>query len=196
MSTLVAIAPESGEASIATSEASDAAALCLKRVVTQHFDFVWRTLRRLGIPEGDADDGAQQVFLITSRKLAQVEPDKIRGFLFGVARRVARDMRRKSGARAQTLPLAAHEVSDEGLLPDEAEDLRRQRLWLDATLDKLDETLRVVFVLSDIDEVPMREIAQMLSIPQGTVASRIRRARAAFHLEATRLRAILTRGGR
>ena len=164
----------------------------LRQIVETHFDFVWRSLRRLGVTEADADDGAQLVFLTVARRLADIQPDRTRGFLFAVARRTARDFRKRS-ARHAGVAIPLDELPDAALLPDDAEDRRRRLAWLDLVLDRLEEPLRVVFVLSEIDAVPMREIAEIVGIPQGTVASRLRRARVAFEAEARRLRAVLAR---
>lgn len=183
-----------GSSHTGESEQVEPAQLCLDQIVRDHFQFVWRMLRRLGLSDADADDAAQRVFLITSRKLEQIEPEKLRSFLFGVTRRVARDLRKQNGARPQTVDMDAHPLVDPTPLPDEAEELRRRRVWLDMVLSQLDEPLRLVLVLADIDEIPMREIADMLEIPAGTVASRLRRARVLFAEHGSRLRANLTRG--
>src|SRR5207244_34209 len=53
-------------------------------IVTQHVDAVWRTLRRLGVRPSELDDGVQQVFLVLSRRLEQVEPGRERAYLLGV----------------------------------------------------------------------------------------------------------------
>src|SRR6478735_8206217 len=54
----------------------------LTRVAQEHLDFVWRCLRRFGVPAADADDAAQQVFLVAASKLPEVPPDKEKAFLY------------------------------------------------------------------------------------------------------------------
>jgi RNA polymerase sigma-70 factor, ECF subfamily len=85
------------------------------------------------------------------------------------------------------------EISDPGPLPDAAAEMRQRRLILDRVLDALPIDLRTVFILFEIEGLGSPEIASMLSIPVGTVASRLRRAREAFQAEAGRVRKQLER---
>src|SRR5688500_5784130 len=66
----------------------------LRSLLDQHFREVWRVLRRLGVPLTTVDDAAQQVFIVASRKLAQVRPGSERAFLTSTAVRVAANARR------------------------------------------------------------------------------------------------------
>jgi RNA polymerase sigma-70 factor (ECF subfamily) len=70
---------------------------------------------------------------------------------------------------------------------DELLDQRRARELLDRVLAELDHDLRVIFVLYEIEELTMAEIASVLELPQGTVASRLRRARQEFSARVERL---------
>ena len=74
----------------------------LRSLLDQHFDFVWRNLRRLGVQEADVDDAAQEVFVVAARKLDQVVPDRERSFLIGTALRVASTYRRSSRRRPES----------------------------------------------------------------------------------------------
>ncbi len=163
--------------------------------VEHHADFVWRSLRRLGVPESQADDGAQEVFIVAMRKLGSIERGRERAYLFGVASHVAAHVRR-SFARSREIateePPVAHDTSPP---PDVALDEQRARALLDRVLDAMPEELRAVFVLHEIEGTTMVEIARGLELPPGTVASRLRRARDIFHDTAARLRAS-TRGQR
>ena len=62
------VAPEASAAERSTEGAKDAEAR-LRELFRQHYDFIWRSLRRLGLDAGRADDAAQQVFVTASRKL-------------------------------------------------------------------------------------------------------------------------------
>src|SRR5579863_1176604 len=73
----------------------------LQSMFEAHFDTVWRTLRRLGVPEPGADDGVQQVFLVASRRLDEIEEGCERRYLLGVALRVASEIRRAMGRRRE-----------------------------------------------------------------------------------------------
>src|ERR1043165_1590531 len=66
----------------------------LSSMFHQHYDFVWRSVRRLGVPEDAVDDAAQEVFVVASRKLDAIGAGKEKAFLFGTAVRVAADTRR------------------------------------------------------------------------------------------------------
>jgi RNA polymerase sigma-70 factor (ECF subfamily) len=167
----------------------------LAELVAQELDFVWRSLRRLGVPAAHVDDAAQHVWLIVMRKLPAITVGRERSFLFGTAIRVAAEVRRKLGrSREVTEPI---EPIDPGPGAEELLAARRARLVLDEVLDSLPDELRVVFILYELEEQTAAEIAELLSLPPGTVASRLRRARAAFDAVVKRLRARgVAHGGR
>lgn len=166
-----------------------AGAARLRALVVEQFDFVWRSLRRLGVREGDVDDAAQRVFLIASEKLADVTPGHERSFLFGVTLRVASHVRRSYGRRREAAPEALDLLRDGAPSPEERLDDRRARGIADALLDEMPLDLRSVFVLFEIEEMTMAQIAELLELPPGTVASRLRRARDDFNARLRRLRA-------
>src|SRR5215510_1313686 len=127
----------------------------LRSLVSEHVDFIWRSLRRLGVLEADLGDAAQQVFLVTARKLDAVREGSERAFLFQTALRVASDARR-SRRRRREVPeelLVAH--LDDGPGPDERAEATLRRAQLDRMLDELPIELRAVFVLSEIEELTM-----------------------------------------
>jgi len=157
-------------------------------LVRDHFDFIWRSLRRLGLDDGHADDAAQEVFLIAARKGELFVLGCERAFLFGTALRVAADVR-KSIARRREVSHEAAEMVDPVPSVEALLDQQRARSLLDAMLDELPEDVRLVFVLFELEEMEMQAIAALLSIPQGTVASRLRRARTLFAASAKRRQA-------
>jgi RNA polymerase sigma-70 factor (ECF subfamily) len=168
-----------------------------RALVEAHFDFIWRSLRGLGVPAGSADDAAQHVFLIAYQKLAEIAPDRERSFLFGTALGVAANARR-AGARRRELcddgAMAA--AADDAPNPEQLIEMKQARALLDDVLDAMEEDLRVVFVLFELEGVPTEEIAAMLGLAKGTVASRLRRAREDFRAIARRVQArALHRGG-
>src|SRR5256885_4641102 len=73
----------------------------LNRLFEQNLDFVWRSLRRLGVPPSSVDDATQQVWLIVARRLPEIAIDSERSFLFGTAVRIASDMRRSLARRRE-----------------------------------------------------------------------------------------------
>lgn len=156
-----------------------------------HFDFVWRSLRRLGVPEPAARDASQQVWIVVGRRVDEIEPGAERSFLFGTAMRVASETRRTLGRRKES-------PSDDGDLdgvpasgarPDELLDRKRARAALDQVLESMPDELRTVFVLFELEELSTAEVAATLGIPIGTAASRLRRAREGFAALVKRMKA-------
>ena len=170
--------------------ASPAEPLDLRVLFTMHAPYVWNTLRRLGVPGSDLEDLTHDVFVQVQRHLGDFDTDRpVRPWLFGFAFRVASQHRRRAHRRRE-IPGhgAAAQAVDPVALPDQqlaAEQDRR--LVLDA-LEGIDLDRRAVFVLHEIDGVPMDEIARALGIPVNTAYSRLRVARAEFTASVKRLR--------
>ena len=158
-------------------------------LVLSHFDSIWRLLRRLGVPESMVDDATQQVFVIATDKLSKIQPGSEHSFLFGIALRIASDERRKARRRPEVAELEESALSHQGPTPDELVDQRKARALMDDVLEAMPLELRSVFVLYEMEEMTMAEIAAVLGIPAGSVASRLRRAREHFHDHVRRYRA-------
>jgi RNA polymerase sigma-70 factor (ECF subfamily) len=155
-----------------------------------HFDFVWRSLRRLGAREPDVLDLAQKVFLIAHQKLAEFEGRaRMTTWLFAICQRVASDYRR-SAPVVREIAMEGSELERireaQGLALDTLEARQRARI-AEAILDKLPEPQRVVLVLFELDELSGEAIAELLGVSVGTVRSRLRLGREAFAREAKRL---------
>jgi RNA polymerase sigma-70 factor, ECF subfamily len=158
-------------------------------LVELHLRFIWRALRRLGIPNTELPDASQQVFTIAARKIAAIREGSERAFLYQTAVRVASDLRRSLRRRREDGDETLDDHADEGDGPDELADRARARAMLDAALGRMPMDLRSVFVLFELEEITMAEIASLLQLPMGTVASRLRRARELFQVEVRRVRA-------
>jgi len=159
------------------------------RLVRDNYAFIWRLLRRLGLPVGDADDAAQQVFLSVAQKLDAIQAGRERAFLYGVALHIAKRARRSVGRRREE-PLEAVDERELGAPSLERQlEQRQARRLLDQFLDQMPEDLRVVFVLFELEELTTSEIAGVCGIPIGTVASRLRRAREDFEARVARFEA-------
>jgi RNA polymerase sigma-70 factor (ECF subfamily) len=161
----------------------------IARLVREHYSFVWRLLRRLGLGQGDADDAAQQVFLAASGRLSAVEPARERSFLYGVALNVGARARRSLGRRREEPLEAAGERATREPNAEQVLERREARALLDQLLDEMPEDLRVVFVLFELEELSTPEIAEVCAIPVGTAASRLRRAREDFEERVARAEA-------
>lgn len=155
-------------------------------LVRQHYAFVWRLLRRLGLGGGDADDAAQHVFLNAAAKLGAIEPRRERAFLYGVALNVGARARRSLGRRREEPLEAAAERETREPNAEQVLEKRQARALLDRLLDEMPEELRVVFVLFELEELSTPQIAELCQIPIGTAASRLRRAREDFEQRAAR----------
>lgn len=165
----------------------------LRAMVDLHFDAVWRTLRRLGVAATEMDDCAQQVFWVASRKLSSIAAGSEQAFLVGTAVRVAADARRSRGRRREVPTDDAIQRVDPGPQPDELAEQKRMRALLDEVLAAMPMDQRSVFVMFELEELSTQEIAKILEIPAGTVASRLRRAREEFDRLVLRLN---LRGGK
>jgi RNA polymerase sigma-70 factor, ECF subfamily len=162
----------------------------MRAVVGDHFDFVWRVLRRLGVPELHVDDAAQEVFIVAATKMGTVATARERSFLFAVALRVAAEHRRAEKRRPAAADGAAWAtIADSRPGPDELTDDLRTRRLLDQILESIPLEQRAVFVLFEMEELTTIEIATLMQIPMGTVASRLRRGREPFFQAVDRLKA-------
>lgn len=158
----------------------------MREIVVHHYDFVWRSLRHLGLTPADADDAAQQVLIVVSQKLDLVVAGRERGFLFATAMRIASRWRRSRGRRREV-------ENSEAVLEQQvsqgwnAADRAPARALLDQILQGMPEDMRIVFMLYEVEQFTMVEIASLLDVPAGTVASRLRRGRAHFREVVSRM---------
>lgn len=160
----------------------------VRLVVARDYRQVWRFLRHLWLPDDQVDDAAQTVFARVLARHASVRKGVERAYLMKAALHVSfeyRRARRRVVNRQSDVELEA--VGGSTPTPDEALARRRQRQLLDAALDELPLPLRAAFSLFELEELTFSEIAEVLEIPRGTVASRVRRAREAFTAAAHRL---------
>ncbi len=160
----------------------------LKSAVAAHYELVWRVLRRLGVAEAAAEDAAQQVLIVFANRIDDIRIGAERAFMVSTATRVAADFRKKrTRAREDLNPDALDAVPSSAPLADELLDRGRARRWLDIALSEMPDELRDVFVLFELEDMTMATIAELLDLPPGTVASRLRRARATFETAAAKL---------
>ena len=163
--------------------------LRLRAALGTHLALVWRVLRRSGLSAADADDAAQDVFWVLAQRFDDVPERAQRSFLVSTALRVASDRKLSKWHRSVSGGFDADARASEAPLPDEALDLRRAGALLDEALATLEELERSVFVLAEIEQMTRAEVAEVLGIPEGTVASRLRRARESLEGAVRRLRA-------
>ncbi len=160
-----------------------------------HYDAIWRTLRRLGVSDGNADDAAQRVFVIASRRIDDILAGHEGRYLYGVAMKVASEMRRRDPGRREVVdPRMLEAIADDARGPEELLIESEAREALDETLAAMSDELRAVLVLVEIEGLSLAELAAILEVPLGTATSRLRRAREEFSASARRVRARLAHG--
>ena len=165
-------------------------------LIQEQFGFVWRLLRRFGVPESDANDAAQQVFIAVSQRLDDVRSGSERAFLFSTALHVGSRARRDRSRKREDFGVDLDAQPASAPSPEELIDRRRARELLDALLEEMPLELRVVFVLYEIEQLTSSEIAEVVGVPLGTVASRLRRAREDFGARVARVEARRNFGGK
>ena len=161
----------------------------LRAAVGNHLGLVWRVLRRTGLAPADAEDASQDVFWVLAQRFDDVPERAQRSFLVSTALRVASDRKQSKWHRSVSAGLDLEARVSEAPLPDEAVEIRRAGALLDEALAALDELERAVFVLAEIEQMTRAEVAEVLNIPEGTVASRLKRARQSLESAVRRLRA-------
>ncbi len=152
--------------------------------LASHLEMLWRFACRIGASTATAEDVAQEAFVIAASRLDSILLGKERSYLVSVVMSLVRRDRQRA---------ARHEPFEDAVdaRPNGADvrlDDERARNLLNRALDHLDDELRAVFVLHEIEEETMAEIACLLDIPPGTVASRLRRAREEWKKATVRLK--------
>jgi RNA polymerase sigma-70 factor (ECF subfamily) len=152
----------------------------------EHFELVWRTARRLGIPEPSADDVVQDVFLVLHRRLAEYDGRPVKRWILGITFHVVADYRRRYWRKdAPCVPQPADSDGDVLLASTapgpsaEAEQYEQIRL-LEHLLSQMAEDRREVLVLAELEELSVPEIAELLGANVNTVYTRLRSARQEF----------------
>lgn len=155
--------------------------LTFEEIYNAHFEFIWRTMQRMGVSDRDAEDACQKVFLIAFRRLSEFEGrSTLKTWLCGIALRVASDYRRSATQRREILvDDTTYDTNADGSIGADPE--QRERLHeLDAVLARLPEEQRAVLVLFELEEMSGEDVARTLGVPEGTVRSRLRLARQSF----------------
>jgi RNA polymerase sigma-70 factor (ECF subfamily) len=163
----------------------------LRTIYEAEIGYVSESLQRLGVRYGDVEDIAHDVFVTLQRKLVDYDATRpLRPWLFGICLRIASDYRRSARIRRETGSDHISEPVDDAARPDDqliARDARRRVL---AGLDALSLEQRAVFVLHELDDISISEVAVALEIPLNTAYSRLRLARARFTAAIRRDRAV------
>jgi RNA polymerase sigma-70 factor, ECF subfamily len=178
-------APGSGGAANAEATRPD-----FEEVYDAHFDFVWRSLRLLGVDDHALEDAAQDTFSVVSRQLATFEGrSALKTWLFAILQRVASNYRRKHRRKQAPLTSLEESAGDEPtpLAHVEAAEAARS---IEAFCAALPPERRALFVLAVLEELPAAEVAATLGVPTAKVYSRVHSLREALK------RALAARGGK
>jgi RNA polymerase sigma-70 factor (ECF subfamily) len=183
MTAMSVMADAQAEARPAPQE-SPTALPSFRSVYDDYFDFVWTCTRRLGVPVDAVDDVVQEIFVVVHARLNTVErPASLRSWLYGVVRRTASTYHR--GRHTRTARESSESFDDvANLMQPSPLDLavvndELRLLW--RLLGELDPLKREVFVLAELEEMTMPEIADAIGIPLNTAYSRLRAARQEFN---------------
>ena len=167
----------------------------LARIYEEHFDFVWRSARRLGVPDSAVDDVVQEVFIVVHRQLASFEGrSSMKTWLFGILRNLVLRQRRSWARRGREESLEESAVEAGGAAADERLAESQARRVLHGLLAQLDDDKRAVFVLAELEQMSAPDIAEATGLKLNTVYSRLRLARGEMERALERHRA-RERGG-
>jgi RNA polymerase sigma-70 factor (ECF subfamily) len=144
---------------------------------SEHAPFVLRVMRHLGVAPADLNDQSQEVFVAVFQGLAGFEGrSSERTWIYGICVRVASNYRRRAYVRRER---AVSEPPEQSSSADQHAELEQARgaAELGRLLDCLDADKREVFVLYEIEELPMKDVAAACDCPLQTAYSRLRAAR-------------------
>lgn len=145
----------------------------LAALVRRHAPMVWGVCCRLLHNHHDAEDAFQATFLVLVRRAADVPRQAVANWLYGVARQTAVRLR-ALGAKRRRRETQVVNMPEPTVA--EARDTGLQSA-VDEELDRLPGHYRGVIVLCDLEGMTRKEAARQLGIPEGSVASRLARAR-------------------
>jgi RNA polymerase sigma-70 factor (ECF subfamily) len=162
-----------GSRPMTASGSSDRSSLDFEQVYEAHFDFVWRSLRLLGVRDEALEDAAQDTFSVVSRQLPRFEGrSALRTWLFAILQRVAANHRRRRRRKQQPLTPLSDAAGDEPTPLAHAEAAEAARV-VERFCDALEPDRRALFVLAVIEDLPAAEVAEALGVPITKVYSRV-----------------------
>lgn len=172
---------------VSSPQTTRVVALDLDTIYREHVEYVWATLRRLGVAAADLEDVTHEVFVTVHRRLCDFDADRqMRPWIFGIALRIASRYRRRARRVREVSDEQLSAIGDDRRGADEALAERDARRIVFDALDRLSEEQRAVFVLHELEGCSVPQIALQLGVPLNTVYSRLRVARERFIAAATR----------
>lgn len=163
-----------------------------------YFGFVWATARRLGASPEGVDDLVQEIFIVIHRRLHTLErPEALRSWIYSIVRRVMNDHRRSLSVRSAAVPTLAAQAEYQAApkTPFDATEHNDKVATLRSILEELDESKRELFMMAELDQLTVVEIASIIEVNVDTAYSRVRAARRAFEEILARRKAAEKRQG-
>ena len=150
----------------------------------------------MGLSAAQAEENAQEAYSVVARKLDRIDDGRERAYLLGVAVRLAANERRRAASRMEQVASERepYEIADALPRAEELLEQKQQRALLDQILQSMSDAFREILTLYEIEELTLPEVAVALEIPEGTAASRLRRAREEFSRKLGRLAVTVARG--
>lgn len=149
----------------------------LAEIFEDYAPFVWRVVRRMGVAEADAEDVCQEVFLVVHRRVHEFEGrSSLRSWIYGICLRCAAAHRNRAHHRREVRSDEPVEATVDGRQA-EALDAQRALHELDRVLNRLPDKQREVYVLYELEELGMAEVAAAIGCPLQTAYSRLHAAR-------------------
>ena len=163
-------------------EAAPATVPSFQAVYARYFDFVWASARRLGVDSSAIDDVVQEILIAIHGNLHTLQrPEALKSWVYSVTRRTVSNHHRAVRARGgKTTTVVDDQLESHQPTPYEVTQKNSELLLLANLLAELDEPKRELFVLVEIEEMTVPEVADALDIPVNTAYSRLRAARLAF----------------
>lgn len=147
----------------------------------EHFAFVWRSLRLLGVSRDALEDAAQETFAVVARRVEAFDGrSSVRTWIFAIARKTAANQRRTQRRKLSPLRPLDEPIASPAPSPEAQAQAAEAAARVEAFCDTLDEERRAIFVLALLEGVPVPELAPALGLPLNTVYSRIRALRQAL----------------
>jgi RNA polymerase sigma-70 factor (ECF subfamily) len=147
----------------------------------EHFNFVFRNLRRLGVSPASTDDALQEVYLVVLRRIRDLQQGThTKAWLFAIILRIASNQRRSVRRRGTLETLADHALASAQPGPFDLTARAQAANFLHTFLDSLGEQRRAVFIMAELEQLTVPEIARVLAANPNTVYSWLRTARIAF----------------
>ena len=163
-------------------EAAPATVPSFQAVYARYFDFVWASARRLGVDSSAIDDVVQEILIAIHGNLHTLQrPEALKSWVYSVTRRTVSNHHRAVRARGgKTTTVVDDQLESHQPTPYEVTQKNSELLLLANLLAELDEPKRELFVLVEIEEMTVPEVADALDIPVNTAYSRLRASRLAF----------------